>query len=118
MAGTEGVDINAVVMDLRAKRAELIELLRKVDQALEAFDDLGTAPMAAPARMAGKWRPGGRGRPPKAYVEKQAKTESVTKKPAKQKARRKGKKRPPTEKQLAAMAKAREALAAKRAAAK
>jgi hypothetical protein len=101
--------IDAAVRELKARRDALAEELRKIDQALEVLAGLGTS--SAPKPKGGKWRPGGRGRPPKAYTEKQRAEKVAAKAP-----RRKGKRRkPPTEKQLAAMAKAREALAAKRA---
>lgn len=89
-----------------------------------------TAPSRAKPR--GKWRPGRPGRPPKWYLEQQARTPSGTnpgKRSGRKPSRRPGRvvrgtspnrlpraKRPPSEKQLAALAKARAARAAKRAA--
>jgi len=103
--------IDAAVRELKARREALADELRKIDQALEVLAGLGTAPAAVPARRAGRWRPGGRGRPPKAYAEKQAVEKGATKAPKRKTRRRK----PPTEKQLAALEKARAAMAAKRA---
>ena len=67
---------------------------------------------AAKGRKRGTWKPGSRGRPPKWYVEQQK-----AKGPRPAKATPATKKRKASPKQLAAMARAREALARKRAAA-
>ena len=62
------VGIDAAIRELKARRDALTDELRKIDQALEVLAGLGGKQV--PARKPGKWRPGGRGRPPKAYVEK------------------------------------------------
>ena len=102
--------------DLTAMEKELVVL----DGILKAIPagELKRAGRPAGKRAArrGRWKPGGRGRPPKAYVEaRKGKGKAGKKAPARKPTR---KKRKPSEKQLAAMAKARAALAAKRAAAK
>jgi hypothetical protein len=105
----------SAVKTLQTRRAALAGELEKIDHALEALRGLGgpVARGAATRRKGGKWRKGHPGRPPRWFVEKQ-RTKGA-RKPAKRKSRRK---RKASAKQLAAMAKAREALAAKRAAAK
>ncbi len=103
----------SAVKTLQARRAALIGEVGKIDHALEALRGLG-GPVArggATRRKGGKWRKGNPGRPPKWFVEKQKG------KGAKNPAKRKGK-RKVSAKRLASLAKARAALAAKRAAAK
>jgi hypothetical protein len=113
MAILDANDIQTIVEKLMAERAALTEVIRNIDQALVVLKRLGRSP--APTQQARRWRPGGPGRPPKAEAEKRAPVEAVAPKPPKRKSREgKRKRKPPTEKQLAAMAKARAALAEKR----
>ena len=100
---------------LQQRRASLEREIDKIDGVLEVLRGLGgsVARGAGRRRQGGKWRPGRPGRPPNWYVDqREAKGAKV---PAKKRSRRKRRASP---RQLAAMAKARSALAAKRAAAK
>jgi hypothetical protein len=116
--------ISAAKTDLVAMEEEL-KVLETILEALPkgaASRGPGRPLGAGKKRKGGKWRPGRPGRPPKWYLDQQkgkgkgAKARKPARSAKHAKVKKPGRKRPASEKQLAAMAKARAALAAKRAA--
>ena len=106
MAGLRGA-----VKALEARRAVLMTELERIDAILESLRSLDADPVRqrSARRKRGTWRPGRPGRPPRWYVEQIGSRRQSTVRAGKPKRRA-------SAKQIAALTKARTALAVSRAA--